>query len=522
MKKTNKKVQKSKTTFSHKMNVLSFWFKKMSFVKHILIFYLLITLLGSLILFMPLSQQAGVHVSYVDALFTAASSFSDTGLATTVTSTTWSFFGQGVVSILILLGGIGIFAMKIFIFNIIFGRPITFFSRQTLAAERGSTRIGSTRSIIKISLILMFAIIALASLTFSLYFYYVTPDIGSVSGHPELGNIVGTSPQGDWATSIRYGLFHSISALNNAGFDIMGSNSIAGYYNEYGIQIMFVMLFVIGGMGYPVLHDTYMWIKGKFTGQRHKFSLFSKISSITYLTIVIVSLTSTFAIELTASSSAAGAGSSSFWNSTSHGSSGDKIMAIFFNTMSTRNAGFATVDMHEFTGSTLTMFSLLMFIGSAPSSTAGGIRTTTIAIIFMSIWARIRGRKYVSAFSKRVPTATIQKAFVVFAAAFFVSFIGILITATSLTELGGAAAFTGNGTGVHYSHLDIIFEVTSAFGTTGLSTGITDKLNIPSKLTLILIMFIGQLGVSSSLLVWGDGKETGKHYRYPKQEIGIG
>ena len=564
-KKNNKKQEGHH--FDFKDNFLTrtvYWFRSLSIVKHILVLYLFITLLGSLLLFTPQARTAGHSVSFVDSLFTSASAFSDTGLAIHTTSETWSMFGQAVIAILILIGGIGWFALKVYLFNIIFGRPIAYATRIALATERGSGVIGSTRRLIKISVSIMFIIIILFSVILTIYFYNVSGSMGGydtdnpgksglapINGAMKVGwsnNFLGQSAKGDLGLSIRYGIFHSISALNNAGFDIIGGHSIAGFYHNIGLQIIFIILFVIGGIGYPVIYDIYLFIRSKFTKEKFKWSLFTKISMTAYVSITLIGIGATFWIETTAHDKTGLVGTAhnvpSFWHDKTNGSSGDKSMALIFNTMSTRNAGFSTIKMGQLSRATLVVYIALMFIGSAPASTAGGIRTTTMAVVFMGIVSKLRSRERVQAFGKRIPTDTVTRSYIVTVTAFMIVMLAGVIGATSLSVGGGLAndgwqswnpsyvippsnGITGTGTFgevifKRYDFTEVLFEVGSAFGTTGLSVGLTPYLSLASKITLILVMFIGQLGISSSLLVWGKRKSSSKHYSYTKEDISIG
>ena len=500
--------------FLKKIQTIAYKIKSASFVKNILIFYFIITLIGSLFLLMPISHEEK-SVNYVDSLFTAASAFSDTGLTTVTTSTTWTMFGQFIIAMLIIIGGIGWFALKIYLFNILFGKPINFKSRQTLAAERGTSKVGHTSELIKISLTILFSILFISSIVLSIYFYNSAPDehpfgqIDSITGLPKPSMII-TNPYHDVSESIKFGIFHSVSALNNAGFDIIGGNSLMPYYHSYGLQIIFMILFIIGGIGYPVIYDVYLWAISKLKGTNHRWTLFTKLSMSAYVIVAILGISSTFAIEVTSSNP------KSLWNLDMYGTKGDKTMALIFNTMSTRNAGFATIDMHHLTDATLIQYSIMMFIGSAPSSTAGGIRTTTMAIVIISIWSRIRGKNTVRAFNRRIPNDTVLKSFVVFVVAMIMILTSSLIGMTSLSNHGGDVDAK------NYNYVSVFFEMTSAFGTTGLSTGITPKLSIATKLVLILLMFTGQLGVSSSLLVWDTRKNSFKKYNYIKEDVATG
>ena len=514
-----------------------FWykFKSMSIIKHILIIYLFITFIGSLLLLTPAAYNDNVpKPTYLDDLFTAASAFSDTGLVTKATFLTWTFFGQAVIAIMILVGGLGFFALKVYMFNIILGRPISFSTRSALSAERGSTTIGVTRNLIKVAVTVLLIIFALASVVLSIYFYFngASPTSESIASVQNAGlSKVIITPKGNWNTAIRYGIFHTISALNNAGFDIIGSHSLAPYYKDYGLQIMFIILFIIGGIGYPVIYDIYRWLRSKVTREFFKWSLFTKVSMLTYFIVALVGITLTFTVELTAHDyEYYGNTTKTFWNDKNNGGITAKSMALFFSAMSTRNAGFSTIDMHQLSSGTLLLFSVLMFIGSAPSSTAGGIRTTTVAIIFLGIWSRVRNRKTVRAFNKRLPSDTVTRSFIVFTVATIIIFIGMMVGITSFAEHGGkinsSAEYewqsNNNGHFERYTTSELLFEISSAFGTTGLSTGLTANLSTATLAVLILIMFIGQLGVSSTVLLWGDKKSHKRQYSFVKEDLSIG
>ncbi len=517
-----------------------FWIKNIGFTKHILFTYLLITFIGSGILMLPISRVGHKSVDYIDALFISASSFSDTGLVTVNTVETWTMFGQAVIAILILTGGIGFFALKIFIFNIIFNKPISLSSRKALSAERGNVKIGQTRDLIKASIIALITMMTFAGFVMSIYFYF--SPTGFNEDFAAVGNFSGKSlnPKGNWNLSIRYGLFHSLSALNNAGFDIMGGHSIAPYYKDYFVQIMFMILFVFGGIGYPVIYDVKRYIQAKRKGQIFKFSLFTKLSCVTYFIIATSGIAITFIIELSAHHGKSG--TNTFWTSsrlyfdgptpTSQPISapithGQKTLAIIFNTMSTRNAGFSTINFHSFNTATLIVHSIMMFIGSAPSSTAGGIRTTTLAIICISFWTHVRGKSTTRAFKRKINEDIVRSSYIVTTISLFLILFVSMISLSSLDTNGGQIRFGSNYNPTtkgnpQYAFTDLLFETSSAFGTTGLSTGLTASLSMGTKLFFILLMFIGQLGVSSTILAFGTKKQKSRHYKYIEEDVTIG
>ncbi len=495
--------------------------KTLSFVKYILLFYLFITIIGSLLLYMPASFKGNKQIDYIDALFTSASSFSDTGLTTLATSSTWTYFGQGIIAMLILIGGIGWFSLKVYLFNIILGRPITFKTNEIVAAERGGIQVGETRKIIKISITVLFIILFISSFTLTLYFYFSKP-LEQPFINVQSKNMYFENPRHNIGISLRWGIFHAISALNNAGFDIIGSNSLQPFYNDYGLQIIFMILFIIGGIGYPVIYDIYQWGKSKITKEHFKWSLFTKISMITYVFVSLIGLALVFTFELTRLTTK---DKIPFWQDDSYGSKGNKVMALIFNTFSTRNAGFATIKMKSLSSATLIIYSMMMFIGSAPSSTAGGIRTITFALVILSLWSRLRGRNNVRVFNKRLPKKTVNNSFVATLVSLFLVLTTSFVLFTSFKEYGGNLnqEFIKNSNNeISYSFVDLLFEVASAFGTTGLSTGITSQISLISKLLLIVLMFIGQLGVSSSLLFWDSKDNNQRKFEFIKEDLTTG
>lgn len=501
-------------------------FRNLSTYKHLLIAYLIVTILGAAILMLPIARNPGTSVSFMDALFTAASAFSDTGLVSVDTHATWSYFGQAIIAILILNGGIGLFSLKVYIINIIFGRQISFNSNLVLSTERGSIKIGISRNLIKVSITLLLIFTLISAVILTLYFYY--SDFDTSYCQDRCKNSI--NPQWNWAASFRFGLFHAISALNNAGFDIIGADSLAPYYFNYGIQILFMILFVVGGIGFPVIYDVYLRVKSWFTKETFRWSLFTKLSMITYVLVSLVGIGLVLIYEIATRPSQ---DLQTIWTDNRFGTKGDKIMAFIFNTLSTRNAGFSTISMLDLTPNSNFIYIILMFIGSAPSSTAGGIRTTTIAIIVLGIWNRIRGRREVRAFGRVVESSTVERAFIVFLASLFLVLIVCGISATAFEQYGGKINTPGfrpvdisnslfAKSTDRYTFLSIVFEAASAFGTTGLSLGITKGLSTSSKVFMIIIMFIGQLGVSSTILLWGRRNSQAKRYTYVSQDITIG
>ncbi|MGL5205012.1 MAG: potassium transporter TrkG, partial [Metamycoplasmataceae bacterium] len=225
---------KNKDNFNIKpyLKKIKLFFFNLSNIKIIFITYFLVTFLSSLLLLNPYSHAEGADVTYIDALFTAASAFSDTGLVTLVTSETWSMFGQAVIAILIFLGGIGIFAMKVYIFNFIFNRKLNLITSNILGKERSAKDANLSMKTIVVSVSLILILISISSVILSFLFYFEAPSTINSENNPV----------GDIGLSIRFAIFHSISAINNAGFDIIGPSSLQPYYSTYFLQIMFIIL----------------------------------------------------------------------------------------------------------------------------------------------------------------------------------------------------------------------------------------------------------------------------------------
>lgn len=491
--------------------------KKTSKIRYIFLIYFLIILLSSLLLFFPWVKKQSTDNwwsfhSYIDSLFTSVSAFSDTGLVTLETHSSWNLFGQGIIAILIFIGGTGFFALKIFILNYLFKKKFYNIDKQLLLAERGDIK-NQTSNLVISSLKFIILVLFISGFILTFYFYFTAPI-------PPLGEdmniILPSSPQGDWNLSFRFGFFHAVSALNNAGFDIMGGKSLMPYYGNFWLQFITVILFVIGGIGYPVIYDINSFIKFKikYKDRKYHWSLISKISVTTYFMLSLFALVVIMPFEIFSKNPL------SFWNhmvdnKSKYGSPLQKIWTILFTIFSTRSAGFATIDLNSFSSSTLIIISILMFIGAAPASTGGGIRTTTFAIIFVALVSRISGSKTTRMFRRKIGSDKVVMASNVFIISIILVILGTIILNTSAANYSGNLPNNANS-------LTMLFETSSAFGTAGLSLGITANLNLASKFILIFIMFIGQFGISSTIIVWRDKIERTNSYEYIEEDILIG
>ncbi|WP_425378354.1 TrkH family potassium uptake protein [Spiroplasma endosymbiont of Polydrusus pterygomalis] len=439
--------------------------------------------------------------NYLVGLFTASSAFSDTGITISNPAVDYSFWGQLIILILIQTGGFGIVTFKIMIF-VWLGRRISIKDKMLVQGERGSSNFGHTIDLIKNSFIFLIILECFGAILLFCNFYFSEL---SIEGKYMIDNVT----YHNFWRSLWSGVFHSISSINNAGFDIIGNSSLMPYNSNYFIQFVFLFQFIIGGLGFPTFYD----LKRKFMAwllkEHAKFTLFTKSNLITYVGLSIVGVFSVWLIEFTNINTLSIQGGyieSILRNSTSNWNG---FMNIFFNTMSTRNAGYLTVDMGQFLPGVRIVMSIMMFIGSAPSSTAGGIRTTTLAVIIITIWSIIRNNNSVNVFKRKIPNETVKRA------------LGVTVISGALIAIAVICISSENP---NLDFLNIFFTICSAFGTTGLNTlGFKDIYNfgVLSTLILILLMFIGQLGVSSTLLVSIRGSGE-KEYSYVEENILIG
>ncbi|MDE5766930.1 MAG: hypothetical protein K2H56_00110 [Malacoplasma sp.] len=558
----------------------------------------------------PLSEPREFHYNFLQAIFTSASAFTNTGL-TIVSSigSDFSIFGQFVVFVLIEVGGFGYASLFYLLGKMI--RKISkkdLFSTSLLNIERGGTKVSdSSKMIVKIFFIM---IIFQLIFTFILSgFFYLTPlyeqqswenlisrlspnatfDIGSFKGITlqqikDVGNdnlfslsfdnteSILIPTHNDYGKSFWYAMFISCSSINNAGFDLFGSTSLQLLRNDYGIPIQFIVLILVflGGIGFPVLYDIsiqleWFWkykimfkvFKKKEYSRiiKPKLSNFAKLCLLSALIVSVISILILFLTEYVGSNNhleielSQGNGkiiksnvslmnypdfvivrdndwqrTIKFWG---NNPSFNKNFSVIFNALCCRSAGFSTVNFQSLSEASIVIFSILMFIGTSPSSTGGGIRTTTLFIIFKSLFSWFRGVERTSVFKRKVPIKTINNSYLVFLSGLvLVSFLTIVMYVTSNhTILNNNLVkdfYSNKGKVLDFS--SFFFEACSAFGTSGNSFGITGSSQIQAwnLIILMILMFIGQMGVSSSLLLFARKTPKKRETFYLEEDIRIG
>ncbi|MBN4089429.1 potassium transporter KtrB [Mycoplasma enhydrae] len=518
---------KNKTGQPKKNNVILRFLRKVGAVRYIFIIYVLFTILISLLLFWQASQNKLIDkpVKYIDALFISTSAFSDTGLSPLVISETFNGFGQFLIALSIVVGGIGIFTFKVYIFQSILGMKSSLFSSMVSQTERGSITVTETRKMIKIAISFLIIITVIASFIFTMLLYFTknpnfvsasefSPKANKMEFDPRVIMDPAKNPYKNFGQALKFGVFHAISTINNAGFDLFGNKSLQPFYKDYAFQTITIIVFLIGGIGFPVIYD--IWKKIQSTKKNelsHRFQLFTKFTIITYLVTTLLGFSLSLALEYSAKSNY------SFWNQSAYGNTGDKIFALYFQVSSTRSAGFSTVNYYNFSQSTILIHSVLMFIGFSPVSTAGGIRNTTVAVIFLSVITMMSQRKRINAFKRQIGKETLIKAVNVFAIAILLI---LVVTIASYATLPGDTKMPNN---TNYPLIFVIFEACSAFGNTGLTTGLTSSvsnLHVVGKLSLIFIMIIGQFGIPQTIKIFGRAKPMPEYYQYIYEDVSIG
>lgn len=431
--------------------------------------YLLFAALGTVLLSLPFSLQPGVKLSLVDAIFTATSAATVTGITVVDTKDTFSTAGRIILAFLMQFGGIGIMTLGTLIF-IMRGNQISLRERMMISADQNQL---SLQGMVKLMLfILKVAVLLelLGTLILAVHFMneYQLPFISAL----------GT------------GLFHSISGFTNAGFDLFG-NSLQDFKRDYIVQGVIILLLLAGAIGFPVLLEASSNFISWRMRVRTRFSLYSKITTATFFALLLAGLV--FVLLSEQHNTLAGMP----WY--------QKISVSLFQSLTTRSGGFSMVDVSAYNTVTLLFFCLLMFIGASPSSCGGGIRTTTFAVLVLSMVSILQGRTAVKVFHRELFQEDIIKALTVF-------FIAVMLVVGAVITLSAIEDF---------STTEILFEVCSAFGTTGLSTGVTGSFSTAGKAIIILMMLIGRISLITLLLVFRRRKPEDR-YHYVKEHIIIG
>ena len=422
-----------------------------------------VILLGALLLMLPLSTTAGCVTPFHEALFTATSAVCVTGLVVQDTGSYWSVFGQTVILTLIQIGGLGVVTVAAS-FALLSGRRISLMQRSTMQDAISAPKVGG---IVRLT-------------RFILRGTFLIELIGALAMLPVFCRDYGW--HGIWMA-----VFHSISAFCNAGFDILGTESnrypsLTGYAGSPVINITIMLLIVVGGIGFLTWDDI---CENKW--QLHRYRMQSKVILVT--TGLLIFLPAVFF----------------FFSDFSALPAENRLLASFFQSVTPRTAGFNTVNLSAMSGASQGVMILLMLIGGSPGSTAGGMKTTTLAVLLANAAATFRQRESAQFFGRRIDCSAVKTA--------------ATILTMYLALFFGGAAFISVYEGLPLSAC--LYETASAVGTVGLTLGITPQLHIPSQMVLIVLMYLGRVGGLTLIYAALSGKKT-NGAKLPQEKITIG
>ena len=446
---------------------------KLSTTQVILLSFLVTILLGSVLLALPISSSSNEAVPYLDALFMATTSTCVTGLVTLPTVTTWSVFGQAVILILIQIGGLGVITIMSGLM-ILLNKKMGIGDRLLIQDAFNLNTMSGLASFVKNVLLGTLIIEGIGAI---LYMLVLVPEFGA---------------RGIWIS-----IFNSVSAFCNAGIDIIAENSLCGYATSPLINAVTSALIILGGLGYIVWWDVLRVVK-KCSKKNHKIfrhlTLHSKIAITVTAGLILAGAILIFIFE--------------YDNPKTIGelSLFDKIQVSFFQSITTRTAGFASVPQENLTNASAAVSIILMIIGGSPVGTAGGIKTVTVAVLVCSSFATIRNKSSATMFGRRVSEESVKKAVAV-----AVAFITICAASTLLLMATSNASF-----------LDAVYETVSATATVGLSRNFTSTLNTFGKLIIIVTMYFGRVGPISLAVALGSKNESQNVICEPTEDISIG
>jgi trk system potassium uptake protein TrkH len=446
----------------------------------ILVFgFIVMILIGSFILCLPISSAKHEVTPLLDCLFTSTSASCVTGLVTLNTAEHWSLFGKIVILLLIQIGGLGFITLMTTVL-LIAGQRITLKERIVIKEALNINKSNGIPGFVTFLARFTFASELIGAIILTFCFL---PD------YPPL-------------KAFGMGIFHSISAFCNAGFDILGDSSMIPYAESYAVNITVILLVITGGLGFPVWVELLGLFKSKKKGIAFKLkflSLHTKLVLVTSAVLIIAGTVITFVFEY---SNPTTIGSYSL-----HG----KLLSSLFNSVVLRTAGFVSFDYGGLRQPTEFASILLMMIGGSPCGTAGGIKTVSVTVIFLAVISLLQDKDSIYAFKRSISFKALQKALTV-----TIMLTSILIVASTLLSL------TEVNTGYDYEFLDLFFEAASALGTVGSTTGITPYLSPLGKVIIIVCMFIGRLGPVTIAISFLSTDNDKNKLHYPNEDVLVG
>lgn len=431
-----------------------------------------VILFGGLILNLPIATKNGESVGLLNALFTSTSAVCVTGLIVVDTSTYWSEFGQFIIITLIQIGGLGFMTMAT-MFSLLTGKKINLRERLLIQESLNQKDLSGLVKLTRYIIMMTFVIEGIGAFLLSIVFI------------PKLGLLKG----------IWYSIFHSISAFCNAGFDLMGSitgeySSLMYFVNNTLINLVICGLIILGGIGFPVILDV---INNK---KYSKLNLHSKLVINTSTILIVIGFLFVFIAE--------------FNNTSTLGELNikEKLLSSLFQSVTLRTAGYNTIDLTLLKESTLFLMIILMLIGASPASTGGGLKTTTIATLFLTVKSFVLGKEDIEVYQRRIGSTTVRKSLGIFFIGVFTALFGTLMLSIVNPE---------------FTLLECSFEVVSAFATVGLSIGGTPSLTVLGKILIMILMFLGRVGsLTIFIALLSKNNRIKSKIRYAEGKIIVG
>ncbi|MGY0393940.1 TrkH family potassium uptake protein [Fusobacterium sp. SYSU M8A802] len=441
------------------------YLKKLSPSRKLILGFLLAILIGTILLMMPFSLNEGESLSFISSLFTIVSAICVTGLTVVDTATVFSPIGTTIIIFFIQLGGLGVMTFSSILF-LATGKKMTFHERELLKEERNADNSGEIADFIKKLLFIVFTIESIGAIILTMEFM----------------------DQMSFWKALYFGVFHSISAFCNAGFALF-SNNLEGFKSNVTVNLTIGYLITLGGIGFAVITSFVAVIRNGVD----RFNLTSKMA-------ILISIMLTFGgmilFLLLEYSNPDTLGDLNFIQ---------KILASYFQSVTLRTAGFNTIPLGNLRDATIFISCILMFIGASPGSTGGGIKTTTFGIIMFYVIGIVKKKENIEVFNRRIDWEILNRALAILVIG--ITYVAFIITCILVVE--------------SFPMEQVVFEVISAFGTVGLTLGITPHLSVFSKILIIITMFVGRLGPLTFALAIGESKNKAIS-KYPKENILVG
>lgn len=441
----------------------------------LLLGFALLIAAGGGLLTLPIAQNGTGFTAFETAFFTSVSAVTVTGHTVVDTSTYWSTFGQAVIFMLMMVGGLGFMVISTFILLLIGQRSTLqerLLTRDLMRDTMGVDQMGGLRHLGRAVIGVVFLLYAIGAVVIFL----------QINGIDGVGNL----------RSVWHSIFLSVSSFNNAGFNIIpevpGGSSLTRFFSDPGLLITMTVLMILGGLGWVLVVDVF---------RKRRISRFSLETKLVLVTSIVLWVLGAFVLYLSEFNNSATMGDFSWF---------DKIFGAIFSSVSGRTAGFSIMDFGEVKDVTKSTFSGLMFIGGAAGSVAGGIKVATFAVLMAAVISSLKGRPHAEAFGREIHQSQLHRALTVAV----LGFAFIAVSTTVLTTLEPGIPFQ-----------DIIFDTVSAFGTTGASTGIIADTGLAAKILFMALMYVGRLGpvVLALALATEDDTEV---YRFAQESVKIG